>query len=225
MSNAFFLSNNIMTLKPSFHSQSFYNKNRVAIEFDLDFWDTEFLSRTLCRHEVLADPNVCCDWPCIHFRSLLFPDTGIGLQESPYSKQEYVKAEYVKPEYCPPVEHHIPQHLHPDMTSMAYPPVGSKPGGPYSVNGISLSAPNVDMMHPGMSYQSEYQTCYVDTFLCYNCHENHHHRYYHQQQLHHHHCAFKTALKDHTFRTRPMTCRHWFQFEIPAIISISEPVY
>ncbi|WAR18894.1 OTX2-like protein [Mya arenaria] len=37
------------------------------------------------------------------------------------------------------------------MTSMAYPPVSSK--GPYSVNGISLSGPSVDMMHHSMGYQ------------------------------------------------------------------------
>lgn len=41
------------------------------------------------------------------------------------------------------------------MASMAYQPISSKPGGPYSVNGISLSSPNVDMMPPGMSYQSK----------------------------------------------------------------------
>ncbi|KAH3854475.1 homeobox protein OTX2-like isoform X2 [Dreissena polymorpha] len=115
------------------------------------------------------------------------PDTGIGLHESPYSKQDYGKQDYVKPEYTKqdymkqdymkqeymkqdymkqdylkqdyikhdypsPPEHHLQHHIpHPEMTSMAYPPVGSK--GPYSVNGISLSSPNVDMMHPGMGYQ------------------------------------------------------------------------
>lgn len=86
---------------------------------------------------------------------IFIADTGIGLQESPYTKPDYGKPDYIKAEYAPPVEHHIPQHIHPEMTSMAYPPVSSKPGGPYSVNGISLSSPNVDMMHPGMSYQSK----------------------------------------------------------------------
>ena len=84
---------------------------------------------------------------------LYFSDTGIGLQESPYSKPEYVKAEYIKPDYSSPPEHHVQPLHHPDMTSMAYPPVSSKPN-PYSVNGISLSSPNVDMMHPAMGYQS-----------------------------------------------------------------------
>ena len=86
----------------------------------------------------------------------MFPDTGIGLQESPYSKQQqdYVKAEYLKADHYPSPPDHL-QHLHhhPDMTSMAYPPVSSK--GPYSVNGISLSSPNVDMMHHSMGYQSK----------------------------------------------------------------------
>ncbi|XP_064603306.1 homeobox protein OTX2-like isoform X2 [Liolophura sinensis] len=45
------------------------------------------------------------------------------------------------------------------MASMAYaPPVSaqmpSSKGPPYSVNGISLSAPNVDMLHPAMGYQA-----------------------------------------------------------------------
>lgn len=96
-------------------------------------------------------------------------DTGIGLQESPYSKQDYVKAEYVKPDYAPHVDHHIPQHIHHDMTSMAYPPVSSKPGPPYSVNGISLSSPNVDMMHPGMSYQSKFTHCTCLHYMSFSC--------------------------------------------------------
>ncbi|XP_046342461.1 homeobox protein OTX2-like isoform X3 [Haliotis rufescens] len=43
------------------------------------------------------------------------------------------------------------------MASMAYPPVSSshmsKAGNPYSVNGISLTSPNVDLLHPAMGYQ------------------------------------------------------------------------
>ncbi|KAL4238369.1 Homeobox protein otx2 [Mactra antiquata] len=84
------------------------------------------------------------------------PDTGIGLQESPYSKQDYTKSDYIKQDYPthPDQHHQHHQPLHPDMTSMAYPPVSShKAPGPYSVNGISLSSPNVDMMHPAMGYQ------------------------------------------------------------------------
>ncbi|XP_060562049.1 homeobox protein OTX2-like isoform X1 [Ruditapes philippinarum] len=81
------------------------------------------------------------------------PDTGIGLQESPYSKQDFGKPDYIKPEYPTPSEHHHIPQLHPDMTSMAYPPVSSHKPGAYSVNGISLSSPNVDMMHPAMGYQ------------------------------------------------------------------------
>ena len=48
-----------------------------------------------------------------------------------------------------------PQQTSMSMASMAYsqpsvlPPVSK---APYSVNGISLSAPNVDLMHPAMGY-------------------------------------------------------------------------
>lgn len=52
------------------------------------------------------------------------------------------------------------------MTSMAYSqpaPVSSGKLGnvganPYSVNGISLSSPNLDLMHPAMGYQGKGNT-------------------------------------------------------------------
>lgn len=103
-----------------------------------------------------------------------FSDTGIGLQESPYSKPDYGKPDYGKPDYIKSdyqavTEHHQIPQLHPEMTSMAYPPVSSHKPSAYSVNGISLSSPNVDMMHPAMGYQSKFisyiaklETCYVE---------------------------------------------------------------
>lgn len=103
----------------------------------------------------------------VYYRSnCVFSDTGIGLQESPYSKQDYVKTDYIKPDYSsPPEHHHLQQQLHPDMTSMAYPPVGSHKPSAYSVNGISLSSPNVDMMHPAMGYQSKTVFITKTTFI------------------------------------------------------------
>lgn len=40
---------------------------------------------------------------------------------------------------------------------MAYPPVSAPTtkAPPYSVNGLSLTSPNVDILHPAMSYQGE----------------------------------------------------------------------
>lgn len=61
-----------------------------------------------------------------------------------------------------------PYHSASNSAAMAYtlpPPVHSShhpaskaghPGSPYSVNGISLAAPNVDSIHPAMNYSSKY---------------------------------------------------------------------
>ncbi|KAL3872695.1 hypothetical protein ACJMK2_035904 [Sinanodonta woodiana] len=68
----------------------------------------------------------------------------------PFSNTGYNKLEY------DPVPEQTYHSLPTEMTSMAYQPVNSIPnkGVPYSVNGISLSAANVDMLHPGMGYSS-----------------------------------------------------------------------
>lgn len=85
-------------------------------------------------------------------------DPGIAIPEATYIKPEYPKPEYVKPEYPKPEyaassDHQIPT-LHSEMANMAY----TSKSSPYSVNGISLSSPNVDMIHPGMGYpMSPYQ--------------------------------------------------------------------
>ena len=82
----------------------------------------------------------------------LISDPGISIPEASYVKPDYPKPEYVKNEYAPSSEQL--QSLHSEMAGMAYPAVSSK-SSPYSVNGISLSSPSVDMLHPGMGYPSE----------------------------------------------------------------------
>jgi len=50
------------------------------------------------------------------------------------------------------------QLTHASMASMAYsqPSLTTSKAPPYSVNGISLSAPNMDLIHPAMGYHGDY---------------------------------------------------------------------
>lgn len=82
------------------------------------------------------------------------PDIDIGLHGYPYSKHHYVKSEYIKSDCSSiPEHHHSSRQFQPDMTSMAYPCVGSNKPGAFSVNGSRLASAKVDMMSPAMGYQ------------------------------------------------------------------------